>query len=75
MNHKCKNWWFNDHGGMVICDICSKSYFFTELGITAKEIIHAGGYDTIDSDGIPQHDIEMIQFFVESEKKNLLLVA
>ena len=67
MNHKCKNWWVNHAGGMVICDICGKDYFFTELGITAKEIIHSGGYDTIDENGIPQHDQEMIQFFRESE--------
>ena len=65
MNHKCKNNWINVAGGTVLCEICEKEYFFTELKITAKEIIHAGGYDTIDDDGIPEHDLEMIQFFEE----------
>lgn len=68
MNHKCKNHWINLAGGLVSCDLCGKEYFFTELGITAKEIIHAGGYDTIESDGIPQHDMEMIQYFHKMEK-------
>jgi hypothetical protein len=69
MNHKCKNWWYNIAGGQVCCDICGEEYFFTELGITAKEITHAGGYDTIDDDGIPEHDLDMIQFFIKAEKE------
>lgn len=68
MNHKCINFWINVAGGIVYCDFCGKEYFFTDLGITAKEIIHVGGYDTIDENGIPKHDMEMIQFFKEQEK-------
>ena len=69
MNHKCKNWWFNVAGGEVCCNICGQEYFFTKLGITAKEIIHAGEYDLLDEKGIPDHDLEMIQFFKKSEDK------
>jgi hypothetical protein len=69
MSHECVKHWINIAGGMVACDECGKEYFFTKLGITAKEIIHAGGYDTIEKNGIPQHDIEMIQFFIQAEKE------
>ena len=71
MNHKCKNFWFNVAGGEVCCDLCGEEYFFTDLGITAYEIIHAGGYDTIDETGIPEHDQGMIKFFVECEQEYL----
>lgn len=67
-NPCCKENWVNIAGGQVACDICGDGYFFTELGITSKEIIHAGGYDTIDHEGIPQHDLEMIQFLIKAEK-------
>lgn len=68
MNHNCKNWWINNAGGQVICDVCGNEYHFANLGITAKEIIHAGEYDLVEQDGIPEHDLEMIQFFKEEEE-------
>ena len=72
MNHKCKNWFVNLAGGEVYCDICGKENFFKDIGITAQEIIDAGGYNTIDKDGkIPQHDIEMIEYFYQCEIKVL----
>ncbi len=69
MNHNCKNWWVNLAGGQVYCDMCGEEYFFTDLGIKAKEIIHSGEYDLIDENGIPEHDLEMIQFFKEQEEE------
>ena len=69
MNHKCKNNWINIAGGQVVCEICGKEYFFTELKITSKEIIHAGSYDLIESNGIPTHDMDMIQYFRKCESE------
>ena len=75
MNWCCKDNWVNIAGGMLGCDRCGDQTFFIELGVSAKEVIHAGGYDTIDEDGIPQHDIEMIQFLMDTEKKAMELVV
>ena len=80
MNHKCKNWFINDCGGEVHCDVCGNGGYFTELGITAEAVINAGGYNEPDEDGkIPEHDVQMIQDFYQSEinhlKKNLRAIS
>ena len=72
INSCCKDNWINIAGGEVACEKCGEENFFTKLGITADEIIYAGGYDEPDkSDGkIPEHDLKMIKFFKEQEKIN-----
>lgn len=53
---------------MVSCEKCGDETFFTELGISAEEIISAGGYNQLEKDGtIPDHDLEMIAFFKKCE--------
>ena len=70
INPCCKDNWVNMAGGMVACEECGNEYFFTELGISADEIISSGGYDEPDKDGaVPEHDQEMIRFFKKSEKE------
>ena len=72
MNHYCQNFWINIAGGEVHCECCHKDSFFTDLGISAEEIISAGGYDELEKDGsIPEHDLGMIQYFYECEKEFL----
>lgn len=72
MNHKCKNWFINACGGEVYCDVCGNSGFFTEFGITAKDLINEGGYNDPDKDGtIPEHDVEMIEHFYQCEIDHL----
>jgi hypothetical protein len=69
-NPCCKDNWINIAGGEVSCEKCGDETFFTDLGITAAEIISAGGYDEPQKDGtIPDHDLEMIEFFKKCEKE------
>lgn len=70
MNSCCKDNWINIAGGEVGCEVCGNETFFTDLGISAQEIISVGGYDEPEKDGsIPTHDLEMIAFFKECEEK------
>lgn len=72
INKCCKDNWINVAGGVVCCEECGEENFFTDLGITADEIISAGGYNHPDPDGtIPQHDVEMMQFFYQQEKEKI----
>lgn len=71
INSCCKNNWVNIAGGQVFCEACGEENFFTTLGISADEIISAGGYNEPDrkTGTIPEHDLEMIKFFNEKEKQ------
>lgn len=72
MNHACRKHFVYEAGGEGHCEICEKEYFFTELGISAREIIDIGGYNTPEKNGsVPKGDVDMIQYLYDIEIKHL----
>ena len=69
MTHNCNDFTIYLAGGWFQCDKCGKEYFFTDLGLKAKDLEQYYEFWDNPKDVNYENDKEMMEWLREKEKE------